>query len=320
VARVVIAMFEGAQTLDVTGPAEVFATATRSGEVASYKLILASIGGGMRGTSSGVRVETADLARIRPARGDVVIVVGGPDAPIRDALRDAALVAWVRRAAAVVRVLASVCSGAFVLGAAGVLDGRRAATHWSACAQLARAFPQVTVDANAIFVQDGHVWTSAGVTTGIDMALALVEADHGRALADEIAARLVLYVRRPGFQSQWSEALVAQTRGDDPLGPAIAWARANLARADVESLAERAALSVRTLHRRCLDTLGTTPARLIDKLRVERARGLLETREIAAKRLAVECGFGTTARMNRAFERELGMVPRAYRELHGPRG
>jgi len=315
--RVLIAMFDGAQTLDVTGPAEVFATASRGAARELYRVVVASIGGGVRATSCGVRLETADLARIRPKKDDVVIVAGGPDAPIRAAVGDATLIAWVRRAGRVVRVLASVCSGAFVLGAAGVLDGRRAATHWSACARLARAFPRATVDSNAIFVRDGDVWTSAGVTTGIDMALAMVEADHGRGLADDIAARLVLYVRRPGYQSQWSEALVAQTEGDSELAPAIAWARGNLARADVETLAARAALSVRTLHRRCLDTLATTPARLIDKLRIERARSLLETRSIAAKRLAVECGFGTTARMNRAFERELGMTPRAYRELHG---
>ena len=316
-ARVLIAMFEGAQTLDVTGPAEVFATASRGKPRELYRVSVASIGGGLRRTSCGARLETADLARVRPKKDDIVIVAGGPEGPIRAAVGDAALIAWVRRAGRVVRVLASVCSGAFVLGAAGLLDGRRAATHWSACAQLARAFPRVRVDPNAIFVRDGSVWTSAGVTTGIDMALALVEGGHGRAVADDIAGRLVLYVRRPGYQSQWSEALVAQTEGDHELAPAIAWARGHLARADVESLAAQAALSVRTLHRRCLDVLGTTPARLIDKLRVERARSLLETRSVAAKRLAVECGFGTTARMNRAFDRELGMAPRAYRDLHG---
>ena len=155
--------------------------------------------------------------------------------------------------------MASVCSGAFILAAAGVLDGKRAATHWMGCDQLARLFPSVTVDANAIFVVDGNLWTSAGVTTGIDMALAMVEQDHGRALADRVAARLVLYVRRPGFQSQFSDAQVAQSDGSEPLGPAITWARRHLAEADVETLARRAGLSVRTLHRRCLETLNTTP-------------------------------------------------------------
>lgn len=313
--RVIVVVFEGVQTLDMAGPAEVFAAASRGGERALYRVEVSSMGGGARTTSSGFAVETRDLSRIRPKREDIVIVAGGDDAVIRAAMADASLRAWLFRAHRVARITASVCSGAFVLAAAGILDGRRAATHWSACATLARLFPNVDVDPNAIFVRDGSVWTSAGVTTGIDMALAIVEADHGKALADDVAARLVLYVRRPGFQSQWSDALVAQTRGGDPLAEAIAWARRHLDEADVETMARRAGLSVRTFHRRCLDTLGTTPARLVDKLRVERARALLEASDVPSKRLAVECGFGSTARMNRAFDRELGLRPRAYRLL-----
>jgi transcriptional regulator GlxA family with amidase domain len=212
-----------------------------------------------------------------------------------------------------------VCSGAFVLAAAGLLDGKRATTHWMATSELARLFPTVCVDANAIFVRQGRVWTSAGVTTGIDMALALVEDDHGRAIADDVAARLVLYLRRPGFQSQWSQALVAQTTDSESLAPAIAWARANLAALDVDALAHHAGLSVRTLHRRCLAQLAMTPAKLIDKLRVEHARALLASpggAAPAAKALAIECGFGNATRMKRAFERQLGLGPRAYRLLH----
>ena len=197
----------------------------------------------------------------------------------------------------------------------GLLDGKRATTHWSACDELARRFPRVCVDRNAIFVTDGATWTSAGVTTGIDMCLALVEDDHGRALADDIAARLVLYIRRPGYQSQWSDALVERT-GHDPLGPTIAWARANLARADLETMARRAGLSLRTFHRRCLEQLSTTPAKLLDKLRVERARDLLAATDLPVKTLAARCGFSSPARMKRAFERELGLGPRQYRLLH----
>jgi transcriptional regulator GlxA family with amidase domain len=212
--------------------------------------------------------------------------------------------------------MTSVCSGAFLLAAAGILDGKRATTHWSAVARLARLFPAIEVDGNAIFVRDGSVWTSAGVTTGIDMALAIVEDDLGAATADWIAAQLVLYVRRPGFQSQFSDALVAQTSSSDPLGPAITWARANLRKSDIETLARRAGLSVRTFHRRCLEQLGTTPAKLIDKLRVEHARTLLASSDLPAKTLAAQCGFGNAVRMKRAFERELGMGPRDYRLLH----
>jgi transcriptional regulator GlxA family with amidase domain len=260
-------------------------------------------------------METRDLGRVRARADDVVIVAGGEQQAVVRAAADGDLIAWIVRAHGVVRRLASVCSGAFVLAAAGVLDGKRATTHWSVCDRLAAFRPQATVDKNAIFVRDGRVWTSAGVTTGIDMSLAMVEEDLGRELADAVAARLVLYLRRPGFQSQFSEALVAQTSSSDPLGPALAWARAHLGDADVEELARHAGLSLRTLHRRCLEHVGTTPARLLDKLRVEHARTLLSTSSLPAKTLAAQCGFGGTARMKRAFERELGMGPRAYRLL-----
>jgi len=317
VGRVVIVAFEGAVTLDMTGPAEVFAAASLQVRRPEYRAELVSIGGGERRTSSRLRVLTRDLRRVRPRADDIVLVAGGGPREIVPAMGDAALLRWLGRAARVVRRMTSVCSGAFILAAAGVLDGKRATTHWMGCDILAREFPAVTVDGNAIFVRDGSVWTSAGVTTGIDMALAIVEEDLGRAVADAVAARLVLYVRRPGFQSQFSEALVAQRAGSDALGPAIAWARANLQRADIDGLARRAGLSVRTFHRRCLELLATTPARLIDKLRVEHARTLLASSALPAKTLAAQCGFGNAVRMKRAFERELGMGPREYRTLHG---
>jgi transcriptional regulator GlxA family with amidase domain len=317
--RVIVVAFEGMQTLDVMGPAEVFAAACRRLGEPAYRVILAATGGGPRVLSSGITVHTEDLCRLRPQPGDVVVVAGGEAGPIRAAAADRALRSWLLRASSVVHRLTSVCSGAFLLAAAGLLDGKRAATHWSACDELARRFPRVTVDRNAIFVEEGRIWTSAGVTTGIDMALALLERDRGAALADSVAANLVLYVRRPGFQSQFSAALVGQTEGTDPLGRAIAWARAHLGEADVPALARRAGLSVRTLHRRCLAVLGTTPAKLLDRLRVEQARSLIAERGAAAplaKTVAAAAGFGSSARMQRAFVRELGMAPRQYRTLH----
>lgn len=315
-ARVLIVAFEGVQTLDVAGPAEVFAAASQSAGRDAYRVELASVGGGEITASSSLRMRTRDLRRIRAQREDIIVVAGGAEPAIVRAMADEALVSWVRGAHRVVGRTTSVCSGAFILAAAGILDGKRAATHWLGCKRLASMFPRVNVDPNAIFVQDGSVWTSAGVTTGIDMALAIVEQDLGRAVADAVAAGLVLYVRRPGFQSQFSNALVAQTSSSDPLGPALAWARANLSKADVESLARKAGLSVRTLHRRCLEHLGTTPAKLIDKLRIEHARALLGTSDLPVKVLAAECGFGSAAHMKRSFERELGMGPREYRLLH----
>lgn len=313
--RVLILVYDGVQTLDATGPGEVFAAA-RSGEKPCYRVEFCSLGGGERVSSSGLRMHTKDVGAMRLQADDTLIVAGADDAWIRRAVADDALVRWLKRAARSVGRLASVCSGAFLLAAAGLLDGKRAATHWRGCQQLATMFPNVQVDRNAIFVRDGNTWTSAGVTTGIDMALAMVELDIDRAAADTIAAMLVLYLRRPGYQSQFSQALTAQTEGSDPLGAALAWARGNLAKADIEALAQRAGLSVRTLHRRCLQHLGTTPAKLMDRLRVEHARTLLTTSSLPTKTLADQCGFGNTTRMHRAFIRELGMGPRDYRVLH----
>ena len=302
--RAISIVFDGVQTLDLTGPAEVLA-------MAGYQVIVASARGGEVTTTSGLAIRTHRL--VAPRAGDTIVVAGGNREAIARAVRDAKLRRWLQRAARVARRLTSVCSGAFVLAAAGLLDGKRATTHWSACDELATRFPHVDVDRNAIFVTDGTTWTSAGVTTGIDMALALVEEDRGRAAADAIAARLVLYTRRPGYQSQWSDALV---RPADTLGPAIAWARGNLRTADLEAIARRAGLSTRTFHRRCLAQLRTTPAKLLDKLRVERARELLAQGDQPVKTLAASCGFSSPARMKRAFERELGIAPRAYRLLH----
>jgi transcriptional regulator GlxA family with amidase domain len=317
--RIIVVAFEGVQTLDVVGPSEVFSVAARTQAVAAkrpaYRVRFASARGGYVHTSSGLRMRTDDLRRIHPKGTDIVVVAGGDEEAILAAAGDATLLEWIVRASRVARRLASVCSGAFVLGRAGVLDGRRATTHWAGCDQLAAMFPKVTVDRNAIFVEQGRVWTSAGVTTGIDMALAMVERDLGRSVADAVAARLVLYVRRPGFQSQFSDALVAQTSSSNPLGPAIAWARAHLTEADVEGLARNAGLSMRTLHRRCADHLATTPAKLLEKIRVEHARTLLSTSTTTVKTLAADCGFATPARMKRAFLRELGMGPREYRHL-----
>jgi transcriptional regulator GlxA family with amidase domain len=316
VRKIVIVAFDGAQTLDVTGPAEVFSAANRQLGKVVYAVLLAAPGGGEIRTTSGLVMRVRDLERVRLKGIDTAIVSGGEEVAIARAVRDASFLGWIRRARPVVRRTASVCTGAFLLAAAGILDGKRATTHWSACDRLASFRPQVTVDRNAIFVREGAVWTSAGVTTGIDMALAMVEEDHGRPLADAVAGRLVLYVRRPGFQSQFSDALVAQTAGSDPLGEAIAWARAHLRDADVDRLAQHAGVSLRTLHRRCQEHAGTTPARLLDKLRVEYARTLLSTTSLPAKTLAAASGFGSPARMKRAFQREIGMGPREYKMLN----
>jgi len=250
-----------------------------------------------------------------------VLVVGGADSALDVAAEDPALLGWLRRASRVVRRIGSVCDGAFLAARAGILDGKRAATHWSSCDRLGRSYPEVRVDREAIFVRDGRVWTSAGVTTGIDMALAMVEEDHGSRIADSIAAHLVLYARRPGFQSQFSEVLVAQSSASDPLGPLVAWVRSNLrAPLDVGKLARQAGMSVRSLHRHCLRDLDMTPAKLVEKLRIEQARSLLATTQLGTKAIAERCGFGTAPRMALVFQRALGVGSRAYRMMFASTG
>jgi transcriptional regulator GlxA family with amidase domain len=312
--RVLLVGYQDVDGLDLFGPAEVFAEAVlRLGEPA-YEVTVAAIGGGVIRLTSGLSVAAFDLAAMRPQPTDIVLVAGGSDAATDAAAEDPALLGWLARAARTVGRIGSVCDGAFILASAGILDGRRAATHWSSCERLARLHPKVHVDREAIFVRDGRVWTAAGISTGIDMSLAMVEEDHGPKLADTVAAHLVLFVRRPGFQSQFSEELVAQTLASDPLAPVISWLRANLrASLDVETVARKAGMSVRTLHRSCLQALDLTPAKLIEKLRVEQARTLLATTQLGTKVIAVKCGFGSTPRMTRAFQRALGVPPASYR-------
>jgi transcriptional regulator GlxA family with amidase domain len=314
--KIVIVAFDGAQSLDITGPTEVFANAAREPGGRPYRVVLAAHRNRIR-TSSGLTLATTPLQALSCGRGDILLVSGGNERGIRGALADARLLDWLRRSGARTRRVGSVCSGAFILAAAGMLDGRTVATHWSAVTRLAAYRPALRVDGDAIFVQDGRVWTSAGVTTGIDMALAMVEEDCGRRVADRVAAQLVLHARRPGFQSQFSELLAAQAHRDDPLSAVVAWASQHLIDLDVERLARQAAVSVRTLHRLCARTLDTTPAKLIERLRSDHARVLLGTTDLALKEVAGRCGFRDGAQLTRSFSRCFGVPPRGFRLLRG---
>jgi len=241
--RVLLVGYRDAYGLDLFGPAEVFSEAVLRHGAPIYEVVMSAIGGGTMTLTSGITVTVADLASVRPQPSDIVIVAGGSDEATDAAARDRALLGWLARASRTVGRMGSVCDGAFILASAGILDGKRAATHWMSCERLARMYPRINVDREAIFVRDGRVWTAAGVSTGIDMALAMVEEDLGRKLADTVAAHLVLFARRPGFQSQFSEELVAQTQASDPLGPVITWMRANLrSPLDVATVAHRADL------------------------------------------------------------------------------
>jgi transcriptional regulator GlxA family with amidase domain len=310
---VVIVGFPEVQALDVVGPLEVFAMANRHDAEPAYATSVVSASGRTITTSSGLSLATDRAARHRTPI-DTLVVAGGPGTAA--AMADDSLIGWLRRAAGSARRVTSVCSGAFLLAQAGLLDGRRATTHWSACDTLARSFPGVDVDADRIYVQDGNVWTSAGVTAGIDLALALVEHDHGGELSLAVARQLVVFAQRPGGQSQFSAQLAVRRAERQPLREVLAYvAEHPEADLSVPALAGRAAMSVRTFARAFRHEVGTTPAVFVQRSRVESARRLLETTGRTVDDIACACGFGTVETMHRAFQRTVRTTPGQYRRL-----
>jgi transcriptional regulator GlxA family with amidase domain len=242
---------------------------------------------------------------------DTLILAGGYG--VYAACENAALIRWIKARAAKARRVASVCSGAFLLATTGLLDGRRAVTHWGRCAEFARRFPAVHLEPDPIFIRDGDIWTSAGITAGIDLALALVETDLGQPAALAVARQLVVFLKRPGGQAQFSATLTLQ-QGDARFERLHAWIADNLRRdLSVTSLADAAAMSERSFIRHYRRATGTTPARAIERLRVEAARQVLE-QGLPVKRVAARCGFGSEETMRRSFLRLLGATPQAYRD------
>jgi transcriptional regulator GlxA family with amidase domain len=304
-----ILAFPDVQLLDVAGPLQVFASANALAGASRYQPVVVA-------TSTPV-VSSAGLglcARPLPAPTeslDTLLVAGGFG--VNAACADPHLVAWVKARATRARRVASVCSGAFLLAEAGLLDGRRAVTHWSRCAEFTRRFPAVRLDPAPIFINDGTVWTSAGITAGIDLALALVDADLGQRLALAVARQLVVFLKRPGGQAQFSAALALQS-GDARFDRLHAWIADNLHRdLSVAALSRAAGMSERSFLRHYRRTTGTTPARAVERLRVEAARRMLED-GLSVKRVAKGCGFGSDETMRRSFLRFVGISAQAYRE------
>jgi transcriptional regulator GlxA family with amidase domain len=315
--RVVILLYPGVQSLDVTGPLEVFAgahlalAAARPGEPGYEVSTVAASMDPLR-TSSGLTI-TPDQTLPRSGEPiDTLIVPGGSGR--RQAGADAELIDWIARAARGARRVASVCTGSFLLAQAGLLDGRRVTTHWAYAAQLARLHPQVDVDPDPIFIQDGSLWTSAGVTAGMDLALAMVEQDHDRDLALEIARHLVLFLRRPGNQSQFSATLMAQEPQREPLREIQRAVLEDVAGDhSIEAMAARAHMSPRHFARAFRAETGVTPARYVERIRLEAARRRLEETSEPVQGIALSCGFGTAETMRRVFLRLLAVGPAEYR-------
>ncbi|WP_215449651.1 GlxA family transcriptional regulator [Streptomyces sp. ATCC 21386] len=315
---ILVILFDGVQPLDIAGPVDVFLAAARfagSESVPPYVVRTASLGGGAVRSAGGLcLVPDVDLADAEDP--DLLLVPGGPG--VGDV--DGRLVAWLRERAPGVRRVVSVCTGAYLLAEAGLLDGRRATTHWEACAYLADRFPNVAVDPDPIFVRDGSISTSAGVTAGVDLAIALVEEDYGRAVAHEIARLLVVFVRRPGNQRQFSVQLSAQIARSDPLREVQYWAAANLTSdLSVPTLAQRAGLSPRQFARAFVEQVGVTPGRYVDLIRLEAAQRMLTDTHDGVTAIARRCGYGSTEAMRRAFMRELDASPTEYRRAFAGR-
>ena len=317
--RIVIVAFPGIQTLDVAGPSEVFWTADRLANGGEYTVEVVAAGADAVTTGSGLRLlPHRSLAGVRGPI-DTLMVAGGTG--VARAQRDERLVRWIRSAAPRARRVASVCNGAFLLAEAGLLDGRRATTHWAACAELRRRYPNVEVDEAPIFVRDGDIYTSAGVTAGIDLALALVEDDLGAAVARDAARWLVLFLRRPGNQAQFSSGPPWQPAERPPLRDLQSWIADNLtADLSVAALAERAYMSPRNFARAFRREVGVTPGAYVESARLERARAELEAGEASVEAVAALCGFGTVETMRRAFQRKFDVNPAAYRSRFRTRG
>jgi transcriptional regulator GlxA family with amidase domain len=314
--HVVIVAFDGVELVDVTGPASVFANASfllgqgRRG----YRVEVAAMSAGPILAHGGVRL-MADRA-LGELNGsiDTLLVAGAPELE----LRDERLAHEVRRAAQHAHRVGSVCTGAFILARAGLLDGRRAVTHWAACPTLRQQYPAVRVETDPIFIRDGGIWTSAGVSSGIDLCLALVEEDHGRRIASQVARWMVLYLRRAGGQNQFSAQLALQCTEYEPLRELQEWIGESLsADLSVNALARRVHMSPRNFARVFRQELGMTPGAYVDALRIDRARGALETTDHSVKRIARDSGFGTPETMSRVFRRNIGLTPIEVRRRFG---
>ncbi|TDD88864.1 GlxA family transcriptional regulator [Actinomadura rubrisoli] len=306
--RVAFVIYEGFQALDLAGPFEVFQYTGR------YECLVVGPRAGLVRTGSGLPVHASHgVGDLAPAGIDTLVVAGGTG--VDRAREDAALVGWVADAAAGARRVASVCSGAFLLAAAGLLDGRRVTTHWRREEQFRREHPGLDVDCDPIFIRDGRVWTSAGVTAGMDLALALVEDDHGRDVAHAVAREMVMFLRRPGSQSQFSVPLWSPQPATDPVRTAVAAIHADPgARHSIAGLAECSGLSSRHLQRRFTAELGVPPAAYVERVRVEAARRALAEGDEPVEALARRLGFGTGETLRRAFHRRVGVAPSDYRD------
>jgi transcriptional regulator GlxA family with amidase domain len=309
---VVLLAYEAMNILDLVGPLQALATANRATDRPLYETIVASSEGGAVVSSSGLPVLTVPLSSLDSTYIDTLIVAGGCAGEEYQAPEE--LVAWIEQRAPSTRRVCSVCTGAFLLAAAKQLEGRRATTHWAWQDRLRSRHPGIAVDAEQIYIRDGSVWTSAGVTAGIDLTLALIEEDFGHRVALDVARQLVMFIKRAGGQSQFSVPLAAQAQADR-FAELHAWVASHLKEdLRVERLAAEAGMSPRSFARAYVEKLGRTPAKMVEAMRLEAACRALEESRLPLKTIAESTGYVDEQNMRRAFSRHLGVSPSDYRE------
>lgn len=311
--RVIVVVVPPVDELDLVGPMQVFSAANRLAGRPVYSVEVATNAPGMKVAGEGGLLSFLAHRRFPELKGsfDSLLLVCG--IATRNA-RDAALFAWLRKAAPVIRRVGSVCAGAFLFAEAGLLNGRRAATHWKFADELAKRYPQVRVESQPLWVRDGNIYTSAGISAGIDLALAWVEEDCGAAVAHEVARELVLFLRRPGGQTQYSVSLAAQASEMTAIQELQVWIAENLQKKlSVQALADRVAMSVRNFERVFTRELGRTPSKYLLQVRVEAAQRQLERTDRGLKQIAAACGFASVDIMRRSFARFVGVTPSQYR-------
>ena len=314
--QIALIAFDGFQILDITGPASVFSAANDALGKPYYQVVTVSAKGGLVSSHAGISIQSQSYQSSKSASIDTLLVAGGSEDGLEALSRNEPFMKWIKQTAQRTRRYGSVCTGAFVLGHLGLLKKKKVATHWGSCQKLATLYPEAEVDANALFVNQGKLWTSAGVTTGIDMSLEMVAQDLGTEIANIIAKRLVLYAKRPGYQSQFSPLLKAQENAEPQFLKLVEWLKKRLDQnIDTPRMAEQMAMSERTFYRKFTQCFGETPRDYVEMLRLDNVCTLLSSKA-SLKQVALSNGYCTAAQLTKSFTHRFGVSPTIFRKLH----
>lgn len=313
--RIIIVVYNGFEILDLSGPASVFSTSSDLSAKANYIVTAVSNKVGLISSDAGIEIRCQSIHDIKVTKRDTILVVGAKEQALQYAGNDLTLISWLSKQAGKALRFGSICSGTYLLGVAGLLDNRKVTTHWAACEKLKIQFPTTKFNSEALYIQDQNLWTSAGVASGIDMALAIIGKDFGATLKSKTAKWLVIYSHRPGYQSQFSQLLKAQTSSEQ-FAELISWINNNLERKlTVECLAAKANMCERSFYRKFSADIGITPAKYVETSRLNLAKELIET-GLSLKQIPSKIGFQTGSGFRQAFEKKFGITPSTYRNLH----